>query len=317
VRGGGRRGAVARPYDVGVLVGLNTGDPDTVVAEARLAEEAGFAYLGCGEHVFFHGPTPNAFVQLAAAAAVTSRIGLVSSISLLPLYPAALAAKMAVALDRVSHGRFELGVGAGGEFPPEFAAVGVDPADRFRRLDEGLRVVRALFAGGPVELDGEFATLGGVRLDPGPVRPGGPPIWVAGRKAGAMRRAGRYGDVWLPYMVDPARLGSGLARVREEAAAAGRDGAAVAGAVFLWTCADRDAAWARETGIATVSATYAQDFAPLAGRYLALGGPEQVAERIREFAAAGAERVLLQPAVPPAERQRVVDTLATEVLPRL
>ena len=267
--------------------------------------------------MFFHGPTPNAFVQLAAAAAVTSRIGLVSSISLLPLYPAALAAKMAVALDRVSHGRFELGVGAGGEFPPEFAAVGVDLADRFRRLDEGLGwcgrcspAVRSSSTASSPRWAGYGST---------PARSG-----RAGRRSGSPgarpgRCAGPGGTATSGCPTWSIRPGSGRGqvRVREKAAAAGRDGAAVTGAVFLWTCADRDAAWARETGIATVSATYAQDFTPLADRYLALGGPEQVAERIREFAAAGAERVLLQPAAPPAERRRVVDTLATEVLPHL
>jgi alkanesulfonate monooxygenase SsuD/methylene tetrahydromethanopterin reductase-like flavin-dependent oxidoreductase (luciferase family) len=54
---------------------------------------------------------------------------------------------------------------------------------------------------------------------------------------------------------------------------------------------------------AVVSATYSQDFAPLADRYLALGTPEQVAARVAEFAEAGASTVLIQPAAEPGERQ--------------
>lgn len=153
-----------------ILVGLGTASPDDAAGDARRAEHLGFHYLACGEHLFFHGPTPNAFVQLAAAAGATSRIRLVSTLSQLALYPAALAAKLASTLDRVSGGRFELGIGAGGEYPPEFQAVGVDPATRFRRLDEGLEVLVELFRGEKTSFEGEFTTLRGVRLDPAPRR---------------------------------------------------------------------------------------------------------------------------------------------------
>ncbi|BDB43991.1 LLM class flavin-dependent oxidoreductase [Mycobacterium kiyosense] len=161
-------------------VGITVDDPETVVAEARRAETLGFDYLGCGEHLFFHGPTPNSFAMLAAAAAVTSRIRLVTSIALLPLYPAAMVAKMASVIDRISGGRFELGVGAGGEYPPEFAAAGIDPRTRFRRLDEGLEVIRRLFAGGSATYEGSYATLSEVALDPPPLRSSGLPIWLGG-----------------------------------------------------------------------------------------------------------------------------------------
>ncbi|MFC0865837.1 LLM class flavin-dependent oxidoreductase [Sphaerimonospora cavernae] len=300
-----------------MLVGLIAGDADHVVRDARLAERHGFDYLGCGEHLFFHGPTPNAFVQLAAAAGATSRIRLVSAVTLLPLYPAALAAKLAVTLDRVSAGRFELGVGAGGEYPAEFAAVGVDPTTRFRRLDEGLRVLRALFTGERISLEGESVVLSDVALRPAPVQAGGPPIWLGGRRAGAIRRAGRYADVWMPYMVDPRMLHDGLARARAVADEAGRPHDAVSGAVFAWTCVDPDRDWARETGIAAVSATYAQDFSDLADRYLVLGTPEEVVSRLQEYADAGADRVLIQVAASDAGRERVIATLARDVLPRL
>ena len=298
-------------------LGLNISDVDTAVHDARMAERDGFDYVGCGEHLFFHGPTPNAFIQLAAAAGATRTIRLVSSIALLPLYPAAVAAKMAATLDRISGGRFELGVGAGGEYPPEFAAAGVDPRSRFRRLDEGLEIIRLLFGGAAVDFDGEFASLRSLALDPPPAQRGGPPIWLGGRRDSAIRRAGRYADVWMPYMVDPARLAQGLQQVRLAALAAGREAEAVRGAVFLWACADEDSDWARRTGTAFVSATYAQDFGPLAERYLALGSPEEVADRFRQFAAAGASTILIQVAADAAERRRVVDTLAHAVLPRV
>lgn len=297
-------------------VGITVDDPDTVVAEARRAEALGFDYLGCGEHLFFHGQTPNSFAMLAAAAAVTSRIRLVTSIALLPLYPAAVVAKMASVIDRISDGRFELGVGAGGEYPPEFAAANIDPRTRFERLDEGLEIVRRLFAGGPVRYDGNYATLSGVALDPSPRQRGGPPIWLGGRKDGALRRAGRYADVWMPYMVDPGQVRNGLDKVRTVAAQHERSADTVSAALFVWMAVDSDPLWARDIGIRTVSAAYQQDFSNLADRYLLVGGPEAVAERLAQFAAVGVQTVLIQVASDSSEhRTRIVETFASQVLP--
>lgn len=297
-------------------IGLSIADPATAIADARAAEDMGFDLVGSGEHLFFHGPVPNAFTTLAAAAGATERIGLVSSVALLPLYPAALLAKLAVTLDIISGGRFELGVGAGGEYPREFEAAGIDPATRFARVDEGLAVIRQLFTGGRVSFDGTYNTLSGVALNPPPVRPGGPPIWLGGRGPGALRRAGTYADVWMPYMVDPAKIGDGLASVRGAAVAAGRAQSDVSAALFVWTAVDRDADWARTTGVATVSAAYQQDFSTLADRYLLIGDPARVVDRIGEFAAAGVETVLIQVAAADrADRNRIVATLAEHVIP--
>jgi probable F420-dependent oxidoreductase len=297
-------------------VGITIVDPRTVVADARRAEELGFDLVGCGEHVFFYGPTPNAFAMLAAAAAVTTRVRLVTSIALLPLYPAVMVAKLAAMIDNISDGRFELGLGAGGEYPAEFEAVGVDPATRFRRMDEGLEIIRRLFSGGPVSFEGEYCSLSGVTLDPPPRRTAALPIWLGGRKRGAIRRAGRYADVWMPYMVEPTHVRDGLAQVREVAATTGRAEDAVSAALFAWTAVDADADWARQTGVAAVSAGYRQDFSNLADRYLLIGGPDEVAERISDFAEAGVETVLCQVAADnPADRDRIINALAASILP--
>jgi probable F420-dependent oxidoreductase len=297
-------------------VGIAIDDPRTVVADAQLAEELGFDLVGCGEHLFFHGPTPNAFAMLAAAAAVTTRIRLVTSIALLPLYPAVMVAKLAAMIDNISDGRFELGLGAGGEYPAEFEAAGVDPATRFRRMDEGLEVIRRLFSGGSVSFEGEYCALSGVTLDPAPRHGGALPIWLGGRKLGAIRRAGRYADVWMPYMVEPTQVRDGLAQVREVATVHGRAEDAVSAALFAWTAVDSDEAWARRTGVAAVSAAYRQDFSSLAGRYLLTGGPDEVADRLAEFAAAGVDTVLCQAAAENAsDRERIISTLAQSVLP--
>ncbi|RFU21526.1 LLM class flavin-dependent oxidoreductase [Geodermatophilus marinus] len=292
-------------------------DQTAVAAEARAAEEAGYDGVATGEHLFFHGPVANGFVTLAAAAGATTRIRLLSSLTVLPLYPAALAAKLATTLDRVSGGRFDLGVGVGGEHPPEFTAAGVEVAERGARADEALELLRALWAGGPVDVSGRFTRLPGLALDPPPVQPGGPPVWVGGRAGAAIRRAGRFGDVWMPYMYTPEQLAGSLAEVRRAAEAAGRDPAAVRGAVFCWGGVDEDAARSRRQVVETVSAVYQQDFDRLADRYLLHGDPDRVAARAREYAEAGAGTLVLSPVGEGADRERVVELFTAAVLPVL
>lgn len=292
-------------------------DPREASLYARRAEEYGFDYLCCGEHVFFHVPMPNAFVVLAAAAGATSRIRLLSALTILPMYPAALAAKLAATLDQVSGGRLELGVGVGGEFPPEFEAVGVPVTERGLRTDEALELLAALFAGESVTFEGRFSTVRGLTLAPPPVQSGGPPVWVGGRKEASIRRTARFGDVWMPYLAEPSHLARGLVAVREQAAALGRDGETIEGSLLAWSAVDRDAVRARRQVVSAVGATYQQDFEPLADRLLVFGSPAQVVDRLGEYEAAGASRLVFGPACAPEETEAMVELFAAEVLPQL
>jgi probable F420-dependent oxidoreductase len=296
---------------------LTAADPADVPGQARRAEQLGFSLVSSGEHVFFHGPTANAFVTLAAAAAATERIRLVSTLTLLPLYPMALVAKMTATLDQLSRGRFELGVGVGGEYPPEFAATGVPVAGRGRRADEALAVLRQLLSGDQVTADGSFGSLRNLRLDPPPVQRPHPPIWVGGRQPAAQRRAGRFADVWLPYMVSPGSLRRSLAGVREFAAGAGRPPESVRGALFIWGSVDPDPARSRAETVRFVSQLYQQDFEPLAGKYLLHGDPDTVRARLAEYQAAGADTVIFSPACAPDRVASVTELFAREVLPQL
>ena len=297
------------------MVGLvlpPTDDPADVPATARRAEEQGFDIVASGEHVLFGSPTPNAFVTLAAAASVTSRVRLLSAVTLLPLYPAPLAAKMAATLDRVSGGRFELGIGVGGENPVEFAACGVPVRERGKRTDEGLDVLVRLFAGDAIDVDGVPATL-----DPLPLQRPRPPVWVGGRSEASMRRAGRAGDIWMPYLGSPDRVARGLRTAREEAERHGRDPVEVTGAYFAWTAVDPDPAVARRRALDVLAATYGQDMERIVDACVPHGTPEQVAARLAEYRDAGADSVVIAPAAAQGDREQTLDLLAGEVLPRL
>ena len=179
--------------------------PDEVVADAQEAEAQGYDYVTVGEHMFFHGPNTNGLISLAGAAAATTRIKLMSSITLVPLYPAAILAKQVTTLDRLSRGRFNLGVGVGGEYPKEFEACGVPVNERGARTDESLEVMGRLWTEDDVHFDGRFTKLSGVTLKPKPIQKP-PPIWVSGRSKGAMRRTARFAKGWIPYMYTPEML---------------------------------------------------------------------------------------------------------------
>lgn len=282
-----------------------------VVAEAQLAESLGLPFVAAGEHVFFNGPTSNAFVTLAAAAAATTTVRLVSTVTLLPLYPAALAAKLAATLDRISGGRFDLGIGVGGESAAEFAACGVPVAERGSRTEEGLRLLKELFTGEPVTFHGRYTEVHGVALQPAPVQRPHPPIWIGGRREAAMRRAARHADVWLPYMYTPEMLSTSLERIHALASTMGRP--AVTGAVFTWLAVDRDSARARRFAHAKLAAVYRQNTERMLDKYVTTGNPVQVAARLAEYAAAGAEHIVCALACPDEDRPAMIELLATEV----
>ena len=279
---------------------------------AAWAESAGFDLIASGEHVLFGSPTANAFVTLAAAAAGTRRIRLLSAVTLLPLYPAFLAAKMAATLDRVSGGRFELGVGVGGENPTEFAAVGVPTSERGARTDAALDVLVRLFAGEAVDVGGTPAVL-----DPLPLQQPRPPVWVGGRSAASMRRAGRAGEFWMPYLCSPDRIARGLRTAREEAQRHDRDPASVRGAYLGWLFVDPDPVRARAGALDGMRRIYGQDMERIVDACIPHGTPEQVADRLTAYADAGADTVVLGCACPPEEFDDMAALLAAEVLPRL
>lgn len=263
-----------------------TADAAEIPALAARAEQVGFDLVAAGEHVLFGSPTSNAFVTLAAAATATSRVQLVSAVTLLPLYPAVLAAKMTATLDRVSGGRFALGVGVGGENPAEFAACGIPVRERGRRTDAALDTVRAYLAGEPVDVDGEAT-----RLDPLPV--GAVPIWVGGRSEASMRRAGRAGEVWMPYLCSPDRVRHGLRLANDVAAERGR--APVAGGLLAWSAVAASRAEARTLAVGALERIYGQDMDRIVDACVPHGTADEVVARFAEYADAGAERILFAP----------------------
>ncbi|MFI2184066.1 LLM class flavin-dependent oxidoreductase [Streptomyces sioyaensis] len=172
-----------------VSIGLPTTVPSVTGAAlldcARRADRAGFTSLCAVDRLVHDGYEPLAV--LAAAAAVTTRIRLASTVLLGSCRgSAAPLAKQLATVDRLSGGRLVVGL-AVGDREDDFVAVGVPFTERGRRMDTLVRELRAVWAG-----EGPAAGVG-----PRPVRPEGPPLLFGGHSPAAMRRAARYGSGWI------------------------------------------------------------------------------------------------------------------------
>ena len=299
-----------------VELGIGVGRLDDIAALARRAEALGYDFVSTGEHVFFYGPIGNGFVSLSVAAGATSTIRLMSTITLAPLYPPALLAKLVTALDVASNGRFNLGVGVGGEFAKEFEACGVPVNQRGARTDEALEVLTRLCTEDDVHFEGRFTTLSGVTLSPKPTQKPYPPIWISGRSEAAMRRAARFGDGWLPYMYTPEQLAGSLEQIGAMAADYERTAAIKAGQfIFFAVHEDRDKAI--EMATERLSLQYNQDFSRLVHKYALAGNPDDCVARMREYIDAGAGTIMLNSACPSGYVDDNEKLMAEAVLPAL
>ncbi len=237
-----------------------------------------------------------------------------SAITLVPLYPAALLAKQVTALDVISNGRFNLGVGVGGEYAKEFEACGVPVNERGARTNEALEVMKLLWTQDEVTFDGRFTKLPGVTLDPKPVQQPHPPIWISGRSEAAMKRCAKYGTGWLPYMYTPEKLAMSLQRIRGYAEREDRETSISPGLfIFFAVHEDRDTAITMATD--RLSAQYNQDFSALVGKYALAGNPEDCITKLQEYIDAGAGTIILNSACPGVYMAENEKLLAEEVLP--
>ena len=260
---------------------------------AQRTEALGFDYLCSGEHMIFHGAVPNSLINLAVAAGATKKIKLMSSVVLLPLYTPMVLAKMTSVLDVASEGRYHMGIGVGGEFPKEFEACGVPVKQRGSRSNEALEIITKLWSEKNVTFEGRYTKFSGVTIDPRPVQKPHPPIWVAGRKEPAMRRAAQYAQGWIPYMYTPEMLHESLEKIIQFGKEAGRDMSSFRPGLFIFASVYPDREKAREQAAKALGGTYSQDFSKIAGRYALYGNPDDCRKRLKEYVDAGARTVLI------------------------
>ena len=175
--------------------------PDGIRRTAELAEELGFDSVWTTEHIIVgpdavdpYGRVYDPLVTLGWIAARTRRVGLGTSIVLLPLHHPIHLAKEVATLQELSGGRFRLGVGMGWH-EDEYEFMGVPFKGRGRRGDEAIRLMRALWSGDS-DFEGEYWSFHDATAEPHPSPQ--PELWIGGSSGHALRRARELGDVWHP-----------------------------------------------------------------------------------------------------------------------
>jgi alkanesulfonate monooxygenase SsuD/methylene tetrahydromethanopterin reductase-like flavin-dependent oxidoreductase (luciferase family) len=295
--------------------GLKMPDHLDIVTFARQAEAMDVDYAFQGEHVFFHGPVSNSLIDLSFAAAVTQRLKLLSSVTLIPLYPAALLAKMAASLAVNSGGRFNLGAGVGGDFPAEYEACGVSTASRGRATDAALDLMMGLWRGDPI---GPFeASSGEAWLSLDPLPPGRAiPVWVGGRSSATIDRAVRIGDWWMPYLYSLDKFRRDRTQLAARSSEAGRQCPKAALHTFLALGETKQEAIAFASHM--LGTVYNQSFdAAMVERLCIVGTSSDCAEQIHKFMEAGAEAVCFNLLASPDDYDRRMEQLCADVLPGL
>jgi len=196
--------------------------PEAIWRAAIQAEELGFADVWTSEHIIIPKGAPyppsvlfyDPILTLTWAAAFTKRVGLGTSVLVLPMrHPLPLAKELAT-LQNLSEGRLILGAGVGW-MAAEFAALGVPFRERGRRMDEGIAMMRAVWSQDPVSFPARHipAVIEDMRMLPQPIKP--IPIWIGGGSEAALARALRL-DGWHGSRLSPQEAMPIVRRLRDK-----------------------------------------------------------------------------------------------------
>jgi alkanesulfonate monooxygenase SsuD/methylene tetrahydromethanopterin reductase-like flavin-dependent oxidoreductase (luciferase family) len=277
-------------------VGLPTSTPPTgarhrgpeLLTWATRAEAGPFASLGVTDRLVYDCTDP--MVALAAAAAVTTRLRLVTMVVIGPIRPAAVLAAQAASLDALSGGRLTLGVSLGAR-PDDYDAAGAQWRSRGRQLSDGLAAMRDIWEG--------------TSVGPRPASPGGPDLLVGGGSGAAFLRAARHADGYVHGGGPPRAFASAAERARAAWVDAGRPGEPQLWGQSYFSLADPDAG-------ADYLRHYYAFTGPFAERVAAglLDSPKAIREQVAGYAEAGCDELVLLPATSdPAELDRLADLL--------
>jgi alkanesulfonate monooxygenase SsuD/methylene tetrahydromethanopterin reductase-like flavin-dependent oxidoreductase (luciferase family) len=246
-----------------------------------------------------------ALATMAALAGCTQRIKFGMNAVVASLRDPLVLAKQCATIDFLSRGRLLPVFGVGGEGDPVWKATGRDPAGRGRRADEALEIAQRLWRGEELHFTGRFHSYAGARIAPLPVQQ--PlPCWIGGSSPAAIRRTARLGSGWLAGIQAPAEVARVIAAIRSELELRHRT-------------IDPDHYGATlPCRIGALDPALAGRFGRAGGDVVVTGAAAAVVARAREYAAAGASKLVLIPlARGTRELMDQADRLIGEVLPAI
>jgi probable F420-dependent oxidoreductase len=277
---------------------------------ARKTEEVGLDSLWINDRLVYDNFEPLA--ALAAAAAVTTKIKLGTSILLLPYRRPVLLAKSLATIDFLSGGRLTVGVGVGNR-EADYNAIEVPFERRGARGLESIHLMRRLWQEDGVSFNGKFFNVRGVSLGPKPFNNQAIPIWMGGNVNEVLRRIGRFADGYICSTSAMPNFSVLWRKIAEHAESFGRDPAKIekAGLNFL-AIADDEA-----QAVATCAAFFERDYGKVPaniGAQMIVGPAPVCVERIARAFQQGIHTLILGLIIPDLKQ---VDLLATKILPQL
>ncbi|GAA4936360.1 alkanesulfonate monooxygenase SsuD/methylene tetrahydromethanopterin reductase-like flavin-dependent oxidoreductase (luciferase family) [Actinomycetospora succinea] len=288
-------------------------DAPGVKAHLARAEELGFEGAWTMELTIGAAPVLAPLEVLAYAAACTERLRLGVGVLITPLHdPLQLAASLTT-VDRLSHGRLDVGIAPGGG-SREFAAFGIEREGFVARFTEGLALMKEAWSDAPrVSFDGRFRRVEDLAIAPKPVQRPHPPVWFGGSAPKALARAVRLGDAFLGAgSVTTATFADQVVTLRRELERRERGTFPIAKRVYVRV--DDDPARARRGMVASLHGIYGDtagiEDVPVTGT------ADDVARGLAEVRDAGAGMIVLDPLGDDvtADREQL-ERLAADVLP--
>jgi probable F420-dependent oxidoreductase len=287
---------------IGISLQNNQGieDVQSIIQLARKAEELGFASVWVHDHVFNAAhvfrrigdkPYYEPLTLLSYVAACTQRVGLGTSVLVLPYHNPLRLAKTAATLDVLSGGRLILGVGVGG-VPQESEALGSPYAERGAITDEAIAIMKELWTKDDPHFAGKYHRFSGMPFSPKPLQKPHIPILIGGNSHAAIRRAVRLGNGWHPFAISRETLRQGIHYLREHAQQSGRD-------------------------VAEIPVSFSIPLGNQTARGEALGtDAKEIVEKMQAFASVGVQTLVVTGNTGNiAETLPALDMLAREVLP--
>jgi probable F420-dependent oxidoreductase len=277
------------------------------------AEELGFDSAWAQEQTLGSSPQLAPIETMTYAAACTERLRLGCAVFVSTLYSPVHLARSLSALDQLSRGRIEIGVGTGGPGRP-FAAFGVDPGRYVSRFTEGVALMKALWTEPEVTFDGKFWQLKDAPMEPKPFQKPHPPLWFGAAGEPALRRAVHLGDGFFGAGSAPtARFAEQVKVVREALAEAGRPPETFPIAKRVYVAIDDGAGRARERMNAALARLYGRRVEAIEAAAVA-GTAETCVRELRRVAEAGAELILCNALFDLPEQ---MEQLAAAVIPEV
>lgn len=268
---------------IGLPTAISGVGRDDLLGWAHDAEAAGFSSLGTVDRIVYDNLEP--LMALAAVAAVTDKIDLITTILITPNRPnTALLAKQIATLDVISGGRLTLGVALGSR-DDDYSSGGVPTKGRGRVLEEQVTSMKAIWSGGSVNDVGP--------IGPSPVRVGGPPVLFGGRDARSVSRAAHLGDGWIVGGTGPHLFAQLADMARQEWSEAGRSDPLPISAICYYALGD-DAEALAFRYIAEGYYAFAGEMAPRIAQGAATS-EQQIRDYVEAYESAGCNELILIP----------------------